>query len=162
MSRFIFRIQTRFPYLLWVDDAENVHPREKALLLLLPVLDKSLVGLEAGDEVPLLFETPVVPGTASEDRKFVEFVQASFIWRLLRMPGCPWGGVVQGLKLMMGLSLDHQEHLKVNTWNFNANCLNKTLSLTNKRKFYKCSLVCPWKKNRFKKLFSVIHLIQVS
>jgi hypothetical protein len=40
-------------YLLWVDKAEKVHPREKPLLLLLPALDKSLVALD-GEEAPLV------------------------------------------------------------------------------------------------------------
>ena len=40
-------------YLLWVDKAEKVHPREKPLLLLLPAFDKSLVALD-GEEAPLV------------------------------------------------------------------------------------------------------------
>ena len=40
-------------YLLWVDEAEKVHPREKPLLLLLPDFDKSLVALD-GEEAPLV------------------------------------------------------------------------------------------------------------
>ena len=108
-EKWLLAFKKGWAYLLWVDKAENVHPREKPLLLLLPVLDKSLVALD-GDEAPLVEvgggpppwppAPPIAPGTASEDRKFVELVQANFIcWRLPRKGCC--GGVVQGLKLLI-------------------------------------------------------------
>lgn len=80
------------------------------MLLLLPVLDKSLVGLE-GDEVPEVEGTPDALGTAKDDLKLVELVQASFICRLLK-GNC--GGVVTGLRLML-LRIGHPK-LQLEVW----------------------------------------------
>ena len=57
-------------YLLWVDKAEKVHPREKPLLLLLPAFDKSLVALD-GEEAPLVEVGGGPPPWVDTDQDFL-------------------------------------------------------------------------------------------
>ena len=85
-----------FSYLLWVEEAENVYPRVKALFFL-PVLDNNLGGFEG--EVTVLEGPETLGGTANEDRKLMEFCHANLIWR--RRSECWAGFVIGGLLLIL-------------------------------------------------------------
>ena len=72
-------------YLFCVEDAQKVHPLDQAEPRLLRRF-RAWAAAAAG-EMPLgddgLTDAAVAAGTASDDRKWVEFVQANLIIRLL-------------------------------------------------------------------------------
>ena len=71
-------------YLFCVEDAQKVHPLDQADPRL---LRRFRAWAAAAGEMPLgddgLTDAAVAAGTASDDRKWVEFVQANLIIRLL-------------------------------------------------------------------------------